>query len=287
MLASYTPNCMRAECMRSGVAAALECPQRPVRVGRRMEIIRTILAGMIAALVIGPSWCRAQSPSATGSELLQQATRALNAEEYTESARLAKLAADSNMDSAAILQQSAEIIYLSGQSDKSLPYFDRVVELRPETAAENWQRGIAQCTSGQFERGAEQFKLHHDVNPDDVENSAWYFLCIAKTQGLEAARQTVIPSRGDRRQPMMSVLKMLKGEIEPEDVLKSAVDASVPEPSRPMAQFYADLYVGLYYDSLGNAEQAAKFLERSQTYGRSGYMVRTAKVYLDARFNKK
>ena len=217
-------------------------------------------------------------------QLLQRANRALTAEQYTESAELAKQAAEQNKDSAAIVQQTAEILYLSGYSDESLPYFDRVIELRPEIAADNWQRGIALCTSGKFELGAAQFKQHHDVNPDDVENSAWYFLCIAKTKGLEAARKTVIPSRGDARQPMMSVLKMLKGEIEPAQVLAAAVDASIPKPSQPMAQFYADLYVGLYYESVGDAEQATKYLKRSQEHGRSGYMVRTAKVYLDARF---
>ena len=55
------------------------------------------------------------------------------------------------------------------------------MELEPARTAHNWQRGIALATCGDFERAAEQFRVHHQVNPDDVENSAWYFLCVAKS----------------------------------------------------------------------------------------------------------
>jgi lipoprotein NlpI len=216
--------------------------------------------------------------------LLTDASQALEQEEFSRAGELAQQAAAALPDNAAVQQNAAEILYLSGKAAESVPLFDRVVELAPEAAAHNWQRGIALCTVGDFERGAEQFKRHHDVNPDDVENSAWYFLCIAKTQTVEAARQTVIPSRGDGREPMMTILKMLKQEVEPQAVLDAPLDKRIPEAARPMAQFYADLYVGLYYDSLGDAEQAKKYLKRSGEYGRTGYMVRTARVYLDARF---
>lgn len=216
--------------------------------------------------------------------LLQEASQALAAEDFERSARLAKEAAEASAENAAVLQNAAELLYLSGEAKDSLPLFDSVVKLRPESAAHNWQRGIALCTCGDFERGAEQFKQHHDVNPDDVENSAWYFLCVAKTKGVDAAKKVVIPSRGDGRQPMMTILKLLQGEVEPEVVLQAAVAPQIAEQARPMAQFYADLYVGLYFDSLGNAEQAIKYLKRSQQYDRSGYMVRTAQVYLNARF---
>jgi lipoprotein NlpI len=218
--------------------------------------------------------------------LLRQADSLLAQANYEQAASKAAEAAKAAKGSAKILQRAAETLYLSGHSAESLPLFDRVIELVPDQAPQNWQRGIALCSCGKFEEGAKQFKTHHDVNPDDVENSAWYFLCIAKTKDLAAARETVIPSRGDGRQPMMSVLQMLQGKLQPEDVLQAAIDNTSPGPARQQAQFYAALYVGLYYDALGDAAQAAKYLKQSLTYGSSGYMADTARVYLADRLEQ-
>jgi lipoprotein NlpI len=235
--------------------------------------------------VVANMSCMAQEPAKTAEGLLSQANSQLSRNAYDEAYRLAAEAAKQSPDSASVLQNAAEIMYLAGFSKESLPLFDRVVKLDPTSAPENWQRGIALCSCGEFERGAEQFKTHHDVNPDDVENSAWYFLCIAKTEGIDAARKTVIPSRGDSRQPMMSILKMLKGELEPKEVI-AAAEATKLEGRQLSAKFYADLYVGLYHDSLGQEPQAIEALKRSQSYGISGYMVSTARVYLKDRFGE-
>ncbi len=226
------------------------------------------------------------SESAQVAELLQRGVDLLAAGEFADAQKAALEASKLGADSPQVSQQAAEILYQSGNAKKSVELFDRAIELAPSLFAYNWQRGIALCTSGDFQRGAEQFKSHHQVNPDDVENSAWYFLCVAKTDGLEEARKLVIPSRGDSRQPMMSILQMLKGELEPEQVMQSAID-STPEGSlRKRAQFYADLYIGLYYDSLGQSEKAASHLKSSLQYDQNGYMANTARVYLADRFEK-
>src|SRR5690606_38665927 len=115
-------------------------------------------------------------------------------------------------------------------------------------------------------------------------NSAWYFLCVAKTEGIEAARKTVIPSRGDGRQPMMSILQMLQRKLEPAQVLAAAVSNTPQGPQRKRAEFYAALYVGLYYDALDEPEKAVEYLKRSLQSGDSGYMVDVARVYLADRF---
>ena len=201
-----------------------------------------------------------------------------------QAATLAKKTVEQAGDHAGILQRAAEILYRSGNAQDSLPVFDRVCKLDPESAPYNWQRGLALCSCGRWEQGAEQFKTHHDVNPDDVENSAWYFLCIAKTKGLDAARQTVIPSRGDGREPMMSILKMLRGEIEPPAVLVAADKNTSGGTERKRARMYAGLYVGLYYDCLGNAALARKYLAASQTHDYDSYMTDAARVYLEDRF---
>ncbi len=217
-------------------------------------------------------------------KLLEEADIAFTQKDFAAAADKATAAAKLAKNTPSFLQRAAEILYLSGRSADSLPLFDRVIELVPEAAASNWQRGIALCSCGKFAEGAEQFKIHHDVNPDDVENSAWYFLCIAKTKGIEAARETVIPSNGDGREPMMSILKMLQGKIEPAEVLEAAKKNTESGQARVRAQFYAALYAGLYYDSLGDEKLAVKHLKESLSYGDFGYMVDTARVYLADRF---
>ncbi len=265
---------------------------RTIECARRGRPLACILYVGLALFSLGSAYGQTESEPTRdkqaqeerAEQLLVDANGLLAKKSFDQAAALASQAAAQAPQSPRLLQAAAELLYLSGKSRDSVAVFDRVVELAPETAPRNWQRGIALCSVGDFGRGAEQFKTHHDVNPDDVENSAWYFLCVAKTDGIEAARKTVIPSRGDGRQPMMSILQMLKAEIEPEEVLRGAEKNSSPGRARQSALFYADLYVGLYYDSVGDVEQARKYLERSQSYGIDGYMVRTAKVYLDDRF---
>lgn len=251
----------------------------------KMQLKYRFSATLLVGIVLSTIACGRAQDKSSPYALVNDANRLLVQGAHEKAAEKAQQAGEAAGDSPEILQRAAEILYRAGASKQSLTFFNRVVELEPDFAPSNWQRGIALCSCGEWEAGAKQFKIHHDVNPDDVENSAWYFLCVAKTKGMEAARETVIPSRGDSRQPMMSVLKMLQGSLEPAEVAQAAVD-NTPEgtSARKSAQFYADLYIGLYYDCLDDAAQAQKFLKRSLTYGIDGYMADTARVYLADRF---
>jgi lipoprotein NlpI len=226
----------------------------------------------------------AQESSVKAKRVLAEASVDLQAGRYDLAVMKAQSAASMAEKSGEIQQQAARVVYLSGKAAESVPLFDRANELIPTIAPHNWERGIALGTCGKWAEGAQQFKLHHDVNPNDVENSAWYFLCVAKSEGLEAAKKSVIPSGGDGRQPMMTVLQMLKGTKTPKEVIEAAIANTSEGSGRADALFYADLYVGLYYDSLGDAENAKKYLLSSLKHGVKGYMVDTARVYLDARF---
>lgn len=218
--------------------------------------------------------------------LLVAAAEAFNAGDYNTTRTKCKEVAELLPEDPRVQQRAAEILYLSGHAKESVPLFDKANELDTKRAPHNWQRGIALATVGDFKRGAEQFKIHHDVNPDDVENSAWYYLCVAKSQSVDAAKKTLIGSRGDRREPMMDILEMLRGEGSPEKVVAAAEKVGPAPENRKMAQFYGDLYIGLYYDSVGRSEDAEKFLKRSLSYETRGYMADTARVYLAERFQK-
>ncbi len=71
--------------------------------------------------------------------------------------------------------------------------FDRVVALQPEVAPQLWQRGIALYYAGRFDAGRLQFESHRTVNPADVENAAWHFLCVAKAESAAAAKDRMLP----------------------------------------------------------------------------------------------
>ena len=83
---------------------------------------------------------------------------------------------------------------------------------------------------------------------------------------------------------MMSVLQMLQQKLEPARVLEAARANTTDGPERQRAEFYAALYIGLYYDSCGDTQQAVEYLKQSLKSGDNGYMVDVARVYLADRF---
>jgi hypothetical protein len=69
---------------------------------------------------------------------------------------------------------------------------------------------------------------------------------------------------------------MFRGTLAPEAVLTAAGD-------RPESQFYAHLYLGLYFDALGNKERALEHItaaaaDRYEPVG--GYMHTVARIHL-------
>lgn len=139
--------------------------------------------------------------------------------------------------------------------------FDRELELAPDRAAGHWQRGIALYYSGRFEDGAKQFELHKTVNPQDVENAAWHFLCVAKWKGVEAARAGLIVVSEDPRVPMKQVQALFAGTAKLEEVIKAAQEGNAALRERQV--FYANLYVGLYLEAVGNSDEAAAYLKKA------------------------
>jgi len=86
----------------------------------------------------------------------------------------------------------------------SLQDFQRAAELDPRARPHLWQRGISYYYAGQFRKGRQLFELHQRVNPHDVENAAWHFLCVAAGDGIAAARKSLfkIDTARDTRIPM-------------------------------------------------------------------------------------
>jgi lipoprotein NlpI len=108
--------------------------------------------------------------------------------------------------------------------------------------------------------GVKQFETHKAVNPQDVENAAWHYLCNAKVVGREKARAELIDVTRDPRVPMAEVQKLFAGKLKPEDVLAAAEKIDAKSDAGTEARFYAHLYVALWHEAEGEAKKARDHL---------------------------
>jgi lipoprotein NlpI len=146
----------------------------------------------------------------------------------------------------------------------------------PEFAPELWQRGIALYYAGRYKDCRAQFESHRTVNPNDVENAVWHFLCVAREESPKSALAALLPVGPDSRVPMRQVYEMFRGNLTPEDVLKAG-------GNQPQSEFFAHLYTGLYFEATGNPTRAreqiaAAAADRFAAAG--GYMHSVARIHL-------
>ena len=240
-------------------------------------------------------------------------TRLLNAKaqihqltgDYDEAEKDLTAAIRLESDSGWLYQERAQIRFRLGRVESSVADFDRAVELTPKLGPLNWQRGIALYYVGRFADARKQFELHRTVNPDDVENAAWHFLCAAREQGIEKARAGLMPIRGDTRVPMAQIHDLFAGKIRSKEVLDAADDgpataatpvekpaaAATPEEidarlARSLRirnqRFYAYFYLALYSEAKGDAEGAEENIRMSLFFSDpANYMGVVAKVHAD------
>lgn len=162
-----------------------------------------------------------------------------------------------------------------GRVAEAVAGFDAVVRMDASVAPQLWQRGIALYFAARYLDCRQQFELHRTVNPDDVENAAWHFLCAAKAESPAAAKARLLPVGPDPRAPMREVYEMFAGRRAPERVIAAA-------GGNLSGEFYAHLYVGIYFDALGRREEALREIgiAAADRYARAGgYMHDMAVVH--------
>lgn len=173
-------------------------------------------------------------------------------------------------------------LYLrAGKLPQAVAQFQRYVQQVPRHEPELWQYGIALALSGDYAAGQKLFEQHGTVNPNDVENSLWHFYCIAKASSAEQARQRILPAPGDPRVPLEPLLWLYRGEGGAARVW-AAVE-TLPADSRrtAMAHFYANLYLAMHADALGNRQQARVLAERAAATAEVNYMTDVGRVYYE------
>ena len=177
--------------------------------------------------------------------------------------------------SAGQIMRQAEADFLAGRIEESVAGFDQVARARPDAAPQFWQRGIALYYAGRYDDCVRQFEEHRIVNPDDVENAAWHFLCVARGESPDAAVAALLPVGRDSRRPMREIYEMFRGRMSPQEVLSAA-------GAQASARFYAHLYRGLYHEAWGRTEAAREeiFLAADARFARfGGYMHGVAVVH--------
>ena len=180
-----------------------------------------------------------------------------------------------------VIDRRGDALLKSGRFKDAIADFDDYLAHDLKAAPDHWRRGIALYYAGRYADGVKQFNLHRKVNPEDVENSAWHYLCTARAVSPKQARADLIPVTRDSRIPMKQVLQLFAGTIAPEAVLAAAEEAKLTMTERTEARFYARLYVALYFDSTGDDKQTRKYLEEAvEKYPIGHYMWDVAKAHL-------
>ena len=177
-------------------------------------------------------------------------------------------------------QVAADALLRGGEVDEAARLYDRYATRFPESVPYLWQRGIALAFAGRYGAAIRQFETHRRVNPNDVENAAWHFLCVAKSSSIEKARENRLPAPGDPRPPLEEVLGVL-ADGDPEPVVKRIESFPADSPERRSAAFYGYLYLGMVADAEGESDRASELVQRSVENAGNDYMGDVARVYAE------
>lgn len=249
-----------------------------------MNNVRNLLAALLLSIACAPMPALAQPSDAE--KKLDEAARAAADGNSRKSVELATAAIKADAELASAYYLRGRENFRLGEIKRSVADFDKYVALRPRLESRQWERGIAYYYAGQFDKGAKQFELYQTFHDNDVENSVWRYLCMARSVGVEKAREVMLPIKNDRRVPMMQVFDLYRGKLKPEDVLAAAKAGEPDEDTLYARMFYADLYLGLYHEAGRNKELAAKHIRAAAARSRPNarinrYMWDVARIHAE------
>ena len=251
--------------------------------GRRAGIDRRTFA----VLTLFSVACFGLSPTASGQEgpsietLNQQAAHAAQRREFQRAIEMLDKVIARDAAVAEPYYWRGRANFCAGRIDAAVADFDKYVELNPSAKSRQWERGIALYYAGKFPEGAKQFELYQTYHDQDVENSAWRYLCVARAEGVEKAKENMLPIESDRRVPMMAIYDLYRGKKQPEDVLAAAEAGQPLKTELNLRLFYAHLYIGLWHEAAGRAEDAKKHILLAEQHKIGHYMWDVAHVHAE------
>ena len=130
--------------------------------------------------------------------------------------------------------------------------------------------------------GRRQFEGYQDYDSADVENAVWRFMCMVRSDGLKKAQDSMLKIGDDRRVPMRGIYELYIGKTTPDAVLAAAVKGELKSELKNQQLFYANLYLGIWFDLLGERAKALDHLNKAADDHRIGhYMWDVARVHRD------
>jgi lipoprotein NlpI len=175
-------------------------------------------------------------------------------------------------------QKKGEQFFKEGKFKESVDAFDQFLKLRPDFKPKHWQRGISCYYAKQYKEGQEQFEGYQTFMDNDVENAVWRYLCMVPLAGKKKAQAGILKIGEDKRVPMRQIYDLFAGKLKPEDVLDAAKKGEPAEEQLNSRLFYAHLYLGLYYESEGQAAKALEHLEIAVKHRIGHYMWDVARI---------
>lgn len=205
--------------------------------------------------------------------------RAVRSRDAEQVAQLAARLRETDPDNVRNEMLIGQWLYRVGSIEPAIEALERVARARPQDRPFLWQLGISYYDAGRFGEGTSLFEEHRRVNPNDVENALYHWLCVAGDQGVEVAKQRMLPAPGDPRIPMNEVYQLYAGKGSPEAVQAAAEQLSTDDPRAPDAQLFADLYIGLWHHAHGRREAAASSFQAAAQTKQTHYMADVARVW--------
>ena len=156
--------------------------------------------------------------------------------------------------------------------------FDRAIRAggRTHTADACWERGLALYYAGEPEKAREQFDAYHKVDPLDIENGLWRYLCVAARDGTDKAREALPAYERRTRAPFPALLDLYGG--------RGSIDAVIQEASAGATGarldenlFYAHFYVAKHLQAKKDAAARAH-LEKALAKPVDHFMYACAKI---------
>lgn len=164
------------------------------------------------------------------------------------------------------------------QIAESIDDFDRAEQLQPDVVPYLWQRGLSYYYVDRFAEGAQQFEVDLQVNGHDVEETVWRCLCMARSENFAIAQQGLLPVKTDPRPVMRYIYDLFAGTCSPE------VTLAMGNQGGDRGNFYAHLYVGLWYEAKEQADRAQHHIvTAAQRYPLEDYMWHVARVHQQIR----
>lgn len=158
--------------------------------------------------------------------------------------------------------------------EESIQDFDMAEQLDSRLTPYLWQRGLSYYYAERFAEGAQQFEIDLTVNAQDVEETVWRYLCVARLTNVTEACNFLLTVKNDPRRVMQRVYDLYAGYSTPDDVL------IVGQLEGDRGNFYSHLYLGLYYEAQNNLDLAQDYIVKAaENYKIDDYMWYLAQVH--------